>query len=187
MRRILILALLACSAMAHAGLFTSDSPATTRSKLRSMSAQTLTQLYHSYPASKKLLGHSVGYAVFDAFSAKFMVAGGGTGHGIAVDRRNSHVTYMDMVGAQAGFGLGAKSYRQVFVFESRGALNNFIHSGWQFGAQANASAKSGKEGADYAGAASIAPGVWMYQMTETGLAAELTLTGAKYSVDSALN
>ncbi|GHD67686.1 lipid-binding SYLF domain-containing protein [Jeongeupia chitinilytica] len=190
MRRIHIAALcgLLIAGQANAGLFGDDkSPETQRSELKQMASQTLTQLYKTYPSSKAVIARSAGYAVFDNFSAKIMLAGGNSGQGIAVNRGTGHVTYMDMLGAQAGLGLGAKSYRQVFVFKSKSALNEFIRSGWQFGAQANASAKADNQGADAAGATSVAPGVWMYQMTETGLAAEATLTGSKYSVDDELN
>ncbi|AOY00696.1 YSC84-related protein [Jeongeupia sp. USM3] len=190
MRRFYTVALcgLLLAGQASAGLFGDDkSPATQRSELKQMASETLTQLYKTYPKSKSAISHSAGYAVFDNFSAKLMLAGGNSGHGIAVNRSNSHVTYMDMLGAQAGLGLGAKSYRQVFIFKNKSALNEFIRSGWQFGAQANASAKADDQGGDAAGATSVAPGVWMYQMTETGLAAEATLTGSKFSVNDELN
>jgi hypothetical protein len=32
----------------------------------------------------------------------------------------------------------------------------------------------------------VAPGVWVYRLTETGLSAELTVTGTKYHKDSDL-
>jgi hypothetical protein len=38
-----------------------------------------------------------------------------------------------------------------------------------------------------AGAASVANGVWLYQLTEKGLNASITATGAKYYKDDALN
>jgi hypothetical protein len=37
------------------------------------------------------------------------------------------------------------------------------------------------------GAASVAPGVYLYQLTETGLAATITVSGTKYYVDPDLN
>jgi hypothetical protein len=38
-----------------------------------------------------------------------------------------------------------------------------------------------------AGAVSVMPGVWLYQMTDDGLALELTAKGTKYYRDDALN
>jgi hypothetical protein len=39
----------------------------------------------------------------------------------------------------------------------------------------------------FSGAVSVAPGVYIYRLTETGLAAELTVSGTKYFKDSELN
>ena len=41
-------------------------------------------------------------------------------------------------------------------------------------------AKAGKKGGAFEGATSVSPGVWVYQLTENGLAAEATLQGTKY-------
>ena len=48
-------------------------------------------------------------------------------------------------------------------------------------------AKAGEKGASLQGALSVSPGVWLYQLTDTGLALELTAKGAKYSKDDDLN
>ena len=42
-------------------------------------------------------------------------------------------------------------------------------------------------GAAVAGAISVSPGVWLYQMTDDGLALELTAKGTKYYKDDDLN
>ena len=73
------------------------------------------------------------------------------------------------------------------MFETEAALNNFVTSGWEFGGQATAAAKGGDKGAAYQGAVSVAPGVWLYQVTDKGLALELTAKGTKYYKDSDLN
>ena len=46
---------------------------------------------------------------------------------------------------------------------------------------------SGKGQEAYAGAMSVSPGVWLYQLTDDGLAAELTAKGTKYYKDAELN
>ena len=58
---------------------------------------------------------------------------------------------------------------------------------WEFGGQTTAAAKMGEEGGAFAGAMSVSPGVWMYQLTDDGLAVELTGKGTKYYVDDDLN
>ena len=54
-------------------------------------------------------------------------------------------------------------------------------NGWQFGGQVSAVASDSVAGGGYQGAFSVSPGVWMYEMTDTGLALEATLKGTKYS------
>ena len=51
----------------------------------------------------------------------------------------------------------------------------------------NAAAKVKESGAAYSGAASVADGVWVYEITKNGLALQLTLQGTKYSKDKDLN
>ena len=80
-----------------------------------------------------------------------------------------------------------KKFNVVFVFDSAKVLNSFINSGWEFGGQATASAKTQDKGGAMAGAASVSDGVWMYQMTEKGLAAEITAKSTKYYKDDDLN
>lgn len=48
-------------------------------------------------------------------------------------------------------------------------------------------ATTGIKGGAMAGAASVSDGVWMYQLTDKGLAAEVTAKSTKYSKDDNLN
>jgi hypothetical protein len=64
----------------------------------------------------------------------------------------------------------------------------FIHSGWELGAQASGAAKASEDrGLSAEGALAVAPGVWVYQLTDAGLALELTAKGTKYYKDDGLN
>jgi lipid-binding SYLF domain-containing protein len=109
------------------------------------------------------------------------------GAGIAINSKSKQETFMKMISAGAGLGVGVKDYRVVFVFENDSALNQFLDSGWSGSAQADAAAKAGKSGAAYSGAAEVAPGVWVYQITKNGLALQLTLQGTKYYKNDDLN
>jgi hypothetical protein len=62
-----------------------------------------------------------------------------------------------------------------------------VNSGWELGGQATAAAKNGDKGASMEGAASVADGVWMYQLTDKGIALEITAKGTKYYKDGDLN
>lgn len=163
------------------------SKAEKQKEVQKVSQQTLSQLYKTQPSAKKAIANSAGYATFSNFGMKIFMAGTGTGSGMAVDSKTKKITYMKMVEVQAGLGIGIKKFRVVFVFETQKALNDFINSGWEFGGQTTAAAKTGDQGAALAGAVSVAPGVWMYQLTDTGLAAEITGKGTKYYKDGDLN
>jgi hypothetical protein len=54
----------------------------------------------------------------------------------------------------------------IFVFDKEKALNGFVNSGWNFGGQFTARAKTGHKGRARTGAASVSDGVWMYQLND---------------------
>jgi lipid-binding SYLF domain-containing protein len=152
-----------------------------------MSDATLSRLYKAQPEAKTAVAKAAGYAVFSNFGMKIFVAGSGTGKGVAVNNSTKNKTYMKMVEIQAGLGIGVKKFRLVWVFEKQKDLDAFINSGWELGAQTSAAAKTGSQGAAFAGAMSVAPGIWLYQLTDDGLALELTAKGTKYYKDGDLN
>lgn len=73
------------------------------------------------------------------------------------------------------------------MFENVSALNDFIESGWTFGGQATAAAKANDTGSSHEGAIAVGLGVWLYQLTDKGLAVELTAKGTKFYKDDELN
>lgn len=147
----------------------------------------LKHLYQVQPKAKDLIDKSIGYATFSNFGMKILIAGGGTGTGVVINKSSKKPVYMDMAEVQAGLGLGIKSFQNIFIFQTEAALNDFVNSGWTFGGQVTAAAKYDKDGASYQDASVVAPGVLMYQLTDTGLAAEITGKGTKYYKDSDLN
>jgi len=158
-----------------------------QAEVRKQADQALAQLYKSRPSARASITAAAGYAAFSNFGMKILLAGGGKGQGIAFDNRTQKVTYMKMLEVQAGLGFGVKKFRTIFVFETRDAMDQFVNAGWEFGGQATAAAKSDDKGGAYQGAVSVMPGVWMYQLTEKGLALELTGKGTKYYKDDDLN
>ena len=128
-----------------------------------------------------------GYAVFSTFGVKLFFAGGTTGKGVVVNNRTQRQTFMKMIQVQGGLGFGLNQNRLIFVFTNESALRNFIQQGWEFGAQANMSAMVGGQGGQFSGAAAVSPGVYLYQLTNTGLSATITVSGTKYFKDADLN
>ena len=162
-------------------------PEAERAEIRSMAQNTLARLYEQRPIARQAIESAAGYAVFSNFGLKIFLFGSGMGKGVAVDNQTGAETFMKMIEVQAGVGLGGKKFRVVFVFENTGALNKFINEGWELGAQTTAAAKYGEKGEALQEAASVSPGVWMFQLTDSGLAAEITAKGTKYYKDDELN
>jgi lipid-binding SYLF domain-containing protein len=158
-----------------------------QAEARKGAEQTLAKLYQARPSAKATIDAAAGYAAFSNFGMKILIAGGGKGKGIAFDNATKQVTYMKMLEVQAGLGMGVKKFRTIFVFETKDAMNRFVNNGWEFGGQATAAAKTDNKGGSYQGAVQVMPGVWMYQLTDKGLALELTGKGTKYYKDDELN
>jgi lipid-binding SYLF domain-containing protein len=181
---ILILMTLFLLAMAaHA----SDDKAKQQKQIQSNTQDTLQRLYKAEPKTKAAIKHAYGYAVFSDLGVKILFGGTGNGKGVAVNNRTKHETYMKMLEVQAGLGMGVEKFRVVFVFDNERAFNTFVDSGWEFGGQSSFAAKAGNQGGAMAGAVAVADGVWMYQLTDTGLAVEISATGTKYYKDDDLN
>ena len=147
----------------------------------------LKQLYAVQPKAKELIEKSIGYATFSNFGMKILIAGGGTGSGVVMHKDGAKPVYMNMAEVQAGLGIGIKSFQNIFVFQTQAALNDVVNSGWTFGGQVTAAAKYENNGDAYQDATLVAPGVLMYQLTDSGLAAEITGKGTKYYKNTELN
>jgi len=158
-----------------------------QAEVRKTVNETLNRLYKLQPTSKEAFEKAAGYAVFSNFGMKIFFAGGGSGKGIAVNNATKKETFMKMLEVQAGLGMGVKKFRLVWVFQTEEALNGFVSSGWELGSQATASAQYDAKGAGLAGAVAISKDVWLYQLTDDGLAVELTAKGTKYYKDDDLN
>jgi lipid-binding SYLF domain-containing protein len=158
-----------------------------RADIQKMERETLSRLYKAQPKARDAIAKAAGYAVFSNFGMKIFFAGGGSGKGVAVNNATKKKSYMKMLEIQAGLGMGIKKFRLVWVFENQKGLESFIESGWELGAQTTAAAQASGQGAGLAGAMSIAPGIWLYQLTDDGLALERTAKGTKYYKDSDLN
>jgi lipid-binding SYLF domain-containing protein len=158
-----------------------------RTQVREMTQDALATLYEIAPGTRRVIERSAGYAVFSTFGVKLFFAGGTTGKGMVVNLRTGRQTFMKMLQVQGGLGFGLNQNRLIFVFTNESALKNFISQGWEFGGQANLSAMAGGQGAQFSGAAAVSPGVYLYQLTQTGLSATLTVGGTKFFKDGDLN
>jgi lipid-binding SYLF domain-containing protein len=147
--------ILVAAGLASAG----DSPDQKKEKTRKMAAQTLQDLYKAEPTAQAAIQKSAGYAVFNNLGTNLFLLSTARGAGIAVNSKTKQETFMKMISAGAGLGLGVKGYRVIFVFENDKALAQFLDSGWSGSAQTDAAAKVGDKGGAYSGAVEVAPGV----------------------------
>ena len=158
-----------------------------REQVREMSQDALASLFEMAPGTRRVIDHAAGYATFSTFGIKLFFAGGTTGKGVVVNQRTHRNTFMKMIQVQGGLGVGVNKNRLIFVFTNEQALRNFIDQGWSFGGQGNLSAMASGQGTMFSGAAAVSPGVYLYQVTDTGLSATLTVSGTKFFQDAAMN
>jgi lipid-binding SYLF domain-containing protein len=158
-----------------------------RVQVREMAQDALSTLYEVAPGTRRVIDRAAGYAVFSTFGVKLFFAGGTTGKGVVINQRTHRQTFMKMVQVQGGLGFGVNQNRLIFVFTNEQALRKFIDQGWEFGGQANLSAMASGQGAQFSGAAAVSPGVYLYQLTNTGLSATISVSGTKYFKDTDLN
>jgi len=157
-----------------------------QAKVREQSQAVLQNLYKTVPSAKAVIANAAGYATFRKIGLKIGVVGGGAGRGLAVNKAGNQ-TYMAFAEVSAGPGLGVKTFDLIFVFDDAQAMSNFVNKGWEYTGEATAAAKYEDSGAATTLAQSVSPGVRLYQVTKSGLSAEITIKGTKYFKDPKLN
>ncbi|HVN79900.1 MAG TPA: hypothetical protein VMW38_12950 [Terriglobia bacterium] len=118
MRLRMIVSLLVIVLLAAVGLSAKDTPDQKREKSRKMAAQTLQDLYKLQPTAQAAIPKSAGYAVFNNMGTNLLLLSTARGAGIAIDSKTKQETFMKMISAGAGLGVGVKDYRVIFVFEN---------------------------------------------------------------------
>jgi lipid-binding SYLF domain-containing protein len=185
-RRLAITAALLC--LSTASVWARDDAAILQSRLeiREAAQDALSTLYEFQPAARHASEHAAGHAVFSTFGIKLLFAGGQQGKGVVINNRTHRQTLMKMVGLQAGLGLGVAKTRLIFVFDTVNSLQSFINQVWDFGASGSLAAAADSQGGMFTGSVSVSPGVFVHQITDTGLAAQITASGSKFFKDAAL-
>ncbi|MCO4202734.1 MULTISPECIES: YSC84-related protein [Aeromonas] len=179
---LIVLVLAGCSAKG-------DTPSEQRNSILQMRQETLSALYGQKPAIRQEVSRAKGYAVFSNLNNNLFLLSAGSGYGVLRDNRTGRDTYMKMATAGFGVGLGIKQFKALIIFNETAALDRFITSGFDAGAQADLAAKAADDGKVVVSEAANADfqRVKVYQLTEQGLAAQATLQGYKYWPDDDLN
>ena len=163
-----------------------DTASEQRASIQQMARDTLAEAYRLNPGLQNKVKRAAGYGVFSNRGTKFLVVSSGNGYGLVHDNRTGRDTYMRMAEVGGGLGFGIKDFRALFVFQDGQTLRQFVDSGWDFGGDVGAAAKTRTEGGQVSAGAS-AQGIEIYQFTDRGLELAATVAGTKYWQDEELN
>ena len=165
-----------------------QTPKEWRTYIRYRRDQVLRELYKEAPQARQEIARAKGYAVFVNLNVNLVLASFSGGRGLIHEGGLfGKETFMRMAQGGLGFGWGVKDFRTVFVFNDRQVLDKFLNSGWQFGAEADAAAKGSDSGKAVSSGVEVAPGLRVYQLTESGLALQATVHGTKFWRDDFVN
>ena len=118
-----------------------DSGAEKKAGIRKQRDEMLAELYSSKPEMTKVVKKAAGYATFSQVNVNLLLLATANGYGMVVDNKTRKETFMRMGSLGGGVGAGVKDVRVVFVFHDAKVMKQFVEEGWQFGGQADASAK----------------------------------------------
>jgi lipid-binding SYLF domain-containing protein len=158
-----------------------------RTEIQRMKADVLDKLYRAEPQAQRQISKAAGYAVFSSADVAAIFVSGSLGHGVAHNNSNKDETYMQMASAGVGLGLGVKDFKTVFIFGDKKAYHDFVTTGLDLSGNVDVAVKGGQNGGAVTGAVEVMPSVRVYQMTESGLLAQVMLKGTKYWRDDDLN
>jgi hypothetical protein len=139
-----------------------------------IAADGLDKLYKLHPEAREVVEKAAGYAVFDVVGQK--------GTGALFDNETKKPIYMSSLRAGTGPGIGRQRTYQVFVFKSKGAMEQFVLAGGT-GADVSASVSTGRDGM----VRSFNPSIDIYQIPESGMAVQASWGGTVYTVDKQLD
>ncbi|MCC7486627.1 MAG: hypothetical protein IT529_16775 [Burkholderiales bacterium] len=144
-------------------------------------ADGLERLYKLQPDAKAAIEKAAGYAVFDVTSIYAILFVGQRGTGVLFDNATKKPTFMSSLRAGTGPGVGRQRVYQIFVFKSKGAMDQFMLAGGT-GGDVSASYSAGRDGM----VRSFNPSIDIYQVPESGMALQASWGGTVYSVDEQL-
>jgi lipid-binding SYLF domain-containing protein len=158
-----------------------------RQKILAMKDITIADLVKRKPEAKDVIEKAAGYAVFDATGLFVVLYVGITGRGVLIDNSNGEATYMTMARAGTGPGVGYERFRYVIVFKNKKLLDTFKTVGGDIGASGHLVARGFDKGGSVGAQVSFDPELSVYQLTESGLAAEASWGATAYVPDPFLN
>jgi lipid-binding SYLF domain-containing protein len=129
----------------------------------------------SDPLMKGLFEKASGYVIFPNVGKAGLGIGGAAGNGVVYEH-NKMVGMAKLSQLSIGFQAGGQAYREVIFFETKGELERFKESRFEFSAQASAVAVT--EGAS--ANVKYTNGVMVFTMQKGGLMYEASIGGQKF-------
>jgi len=158
-----------------------------RKSLQDMADQTVKEILAKDPTVKEKLEKAYGYAVFDDSVYNAVLYVGGNGNGVAYVNSTKAPTYMIMLRAGTGPGVGYTKFRQLLIIANKTAYEEFTTVGLDVGASANATFKVDDFGSSVLAAGSFNPYLHVYTITDSGVDIQANWGGMEYLRNTGLN
>jgi len=129
----------------------------------------------SDPLMKGLFEKAAGYVIFPNVGKAGLGIGGAAGNGVVYEH-NKMVGMAKLSQLSIGFQAGGQAYREVIFFETKGELERFKESRFEFSAQASAVAVTAGASANV----KYTDGVMVFTMQKGGLMYEASIGGQKF-------
>jgi len=185
-------------------------PEERRTEIHEERSAILKKISEAKPEITAKLENAPGYATFSAVNVNLLLLATARGSGVVMDNQSNTETFMSIISVGGGVGAGIKDLRALLVFNDHDTLREFVSSGWSFGAQADASLKSGDKGAAIGEGISVSAdteeggidtalgattseslqtetSIEVYRITESGISLQATIAGTKFSKIDELN
>ena len=154
-----------------------------RDFLVDLERKTIADLVDKYPDAEADLDRAIGYAVFSNRAAKIPMVGAGEGIGVVLDSETGERSYLKVGRLDVGGGLGVREYRLVVLFFEHEPLKKLAGGKLEIGAGVEAGAQDKDVGTGAGGiAGSRNEERVIYQLSDEGVSATLTVRAIRYSV-----
>ncbi|MFT3686429.1 MAG: YSC84-related protein [Phycisphaerales bacterium] len=177
MRTLILSVALGCAALGVVGgCQTAPSGEGAKADLKAEADAAVAKARKNDPSLGALMDRSLAVAVYPSVGKGGLVVGGAYGRGVLYEK-GVMTGYTDITQASVGLQAGGQSYTEILVFNEQGALNHFKTGKLTFDAQATAVAIKSGAGAN----ANFFNGVATFTMAESGLMAEASVGGQRFS------
>jgi lipid-binding SYLF domain-containing protein len=180
--RIAITAALTCSLTACQSVPEKADVEQARATIDQHEKESLEKLYAREPGAKAEIEGAVGHAVFRVKAVNAVLLVGQQGNGVLIEHGTGKRTYMLMLNAGTGPGVGYRQMAQIIAFKSQAAIDQFKlgdTAGFDLGVNGSLGTTTG--------AKSIDPLVEFWFVNEEGFAVQAYWGGTTYLVDPDLN